>query len=93
MFAGQSASDPTVCAVPQLSGVNGCSVPLTLPKRAVNGEPTVVQPGEKIAYPIPSESVLPGVTVVDRGPGAADYVLAGTLGAQDITLTVPVHHD
>jgi hypothetical protein len=93
LYGGQSPTDPTVCAVPELGGVNGCSEPLTLPARVTGGEPLVVQPGAKIAYPLPDQSVPPAITVVDRSGGARDYVIVAALGDQSVTLTIPVHED
>jgi hypothetical protein len=93
LFGGQSASDPTVCAVPELGGVNNCSDALTLPKRYSSDNAIVVAPGQKIAWPIPSQSVPLAVTVNQVGSGARTYVISATLGAQSITITVPVHDE
>lgn len=93
LFGGQSASDPTVCAVPQLGGMNNCSDALTLPKRSASDDAVVVAPGERIAWPIPSESVPPAVMVNQAGGRATNYVISATLGNQSITITVPVHDD
>jgi len=93
LYAGQSASDPTVCAVPQLGGVNNCSEALTLPSGTSTGDPVVVAPGAKIVYPIAYQSVPPSIIVTERGSSATDYVIIASVGDQAVTITVPVHDD
>ena len=90
LFAGDSPSDTTVCAVPELGGVNNCTDPLTLPKLSAGSNAVVVASGEKIAWWLPSQSVSPGVTVTQAGVGVTNYVISATLGAQSITITLPV---
>ncbi len=87
LYGGQSASDSTVCAVPKLGGVNNCSDALTLPKRSASDNAVVVAAGEEIAWWLPSQSFPPAVIVNQ----AATYVISATLGAQSITITIPVH--
>jgi hypothetical protein len=73
--------------VPKLGGVNNCSDALTLPKRSASDNAVVVAAGEEIAWWLPSQSFPPAVIVNQ----AATYVISATLGAQSITITIPVH--
>jgi hypothetical protein len=50
LFGGHSASEPAVCAVPRLGGVNNCTDDLTLPKRLTNDETVVVAPGGTVDW-------------------------------------------
>jgi hypothetical protein len=93
LFGGQSASDPTVCAVPELGGVNNCGDALTLPKRFASDSAVVVAPGAKIVWPIPSGSVAPAVTITHPLAGATNYAIDALLGSENVTITVPVHDD
>jgi hypothetical protein len=93
LFAGQDENNPTVCAVPQLGGVNNCSETLTFPKLSETGTAVAVAPGGQIVWPIPAESVAPSVVVTERGSDARTYTIVATLGEQPITITVPVHDD
>jgi hypothetical protein len=93
LYGGQSASDPTVCATPQLGGVNNCSDPLTLPGRSPTSDPVVIAAGAKIAYPIPDPSAQPAISVTHPGSHATDYAIVASLGAQSVTITIPVHDE
>ena len=93
LFVGDSPTDTTVCAVPELGGVNNCTDTLTLPKLSASGDVVVVASGDKIAWWLPRQSAPPGVAVVQAGAGLTNYVISATLGAQSITITVPVRND
>ena len=90
LFGGSSASEPTVCAVPNLGGVNKCTDSLTLPKRSATGDTVVVPPGGTVDWRLPSQSVPPAITVTGAVGGQADYAISATLGKQSITITIPV---
>jgi hypothetical protein len=90
LFGGNSPTDNTVCAVPELGGVNNCTDSLTLPKLSASGNVVVVASGERIAWLLPSQSAPPDVAVVKAGGGLTNYVVSAMLGAQSITITVPV---
>ena len=89
LFGGQSATDDTVCAVPQLGGQNDCTDTLTLPPPPAGGQPITVAAGARIAYPIPDKSG-PGVTVTSSG-GTTTYMLSAMLGATSLAIIVTVH--
>jgi hypothetical protein len=89
LFGGQSATDDVVCAVPQLGGQNGCADALTLPAPPAGGAPVVVPAGAKIDYPVGGDA-RPGLTVTTAG-GTTRYAISATLGAEAITITIPVH--
>ena len=90
LFGGSSASEPTVCAVPNLGGANNCANSLTLPKRSATGDTVVVPPGGTVDWRLPSLSVPPAITVTGATGGQADYAISATLGNQSITITIPV---
>jgi len=90
LFGGQSATDSTVCAVPELGGQNGCDSALTLPATYAGGQPYVFPPGSTIVYPLPVGSVASGITVTDRGGGVRDFITVGMLGADSVTITFTV---
>ena len=90
LFGGNSASDPTVCAVPNIGGVNNCSDALTFPKRSATASAIIFAPGQEIDWRVPSQSVPPAIVVNQAGAGAT-YVINATLGDQSITITIPVH--
>jgi len=90
LFGGHSASDPVVCGVPNLGGVNNCSDALTFPKRSATANAIVFAPGQAIDWWVPSQSVPPAIMVNQAGAGTT-YVISATLGAQSITITIPVH--
>jgi len=91
LYTGNSATDHTVCAVPDLGGVNHCTDPLTLPKRSDGDNLVVVAPGETISWRLPTKSVPPAVMVNQAGFSTTDYVISATLGTQNVTITIPVH--
>ncbi len=91
LYTGNSATDHTVCAVPELGGVNNCTDALTLPKRSEGDNAVVVAPGRAISWWPPTKSVPPAVMVNQAGSSTTDYVISATLGVQNITITIPVH--
>ena len=92
LFTGNDPSDHTVCAVPNLGGMNNCSDALTFPKRSESAIAVAFAPGQDIAWLVPSQSVPPAIMVNQVGGNTTDYVILATLGSQSITITIPVHN-
>jgi hypothetical protein len=89
LYTGDSSIDHVVCAVPHLAGVNNCTEILTLPKVSL-GDNAVV-PGGNISWWPPTKSVPPMIMVNQTGSSTTEYVISATLGAQNVTITIPVH--
>jgi hypothetical protein len=91
LYTGDSPTDRTVCAVPELGGMNNCAAALTLPKLSEGSTAVVVAPGGKISWRPPTKSVPPMIMVNRVGSNATEYVISATLGTGSVTITIPVH--